>query len=105
MYLIHSGKDGQEDNRKNPVLAYKYLLDAICCGVTYFDEIKAFFNVHIDSLKDEFAKNNPHLTLDMNNTGDINARHVAFCDEMKVNFSGALTKDRMYHRPCGFLND
>jgi len=24
---------------------------------------------------------------------------------MKGNFSAALGRDRMYHRPCGFLND
>jgi len=31
--------------------------------------------------------------------------HDAEYAEMKVTFSGALTKDRMYHRPCGFIND
>ena len=85
--------------------AYRYLLSAITYGVTYFEEIKMYFKLHVDTLKDEFAKNNPHLTLDMSDTDDINARHTAFCDELKVNFSSALGKDRMYHRPCGFLND
>ena len=80
-------------------------MNAITNGVTYFDEIKAYFKLHIDLLKNEFATNNPHLTLDMSNTDDINARHVAHCDEMKVNFGAALGKDRMYHRECGFLND
>lgn len=41
----------------------------------------------------------------MNNTEDIVARHNAFIDEMKGNFSAALGKDRLHHRPCGFLND
>ena len=31
--------------------------------------------------------------------------HDAEFAEMKVAFSGALTKDRMYQRPCGFIND
>jgi len=64
-----------------------------------------YFKLHVDQLKDDFAKSNPHLTLDLNNTDDIIARHSAFLDELKVNFSSALGKERMYHRPCGFLND
>lgn len=105
MYLIHSGTPGQDEKYKDPVKAYRFLLDAIYTGVTYFDEIKAYFSLHVDALKDTFSKNNPHLTLDLNNNDDIKARHNAFVDELKVNFSSALGKDRMYHRPCGFLND
>ena len=36
---------------------------------------------------------------------DIKNMHQAYISELKVNFSTALGKDRMYHRPCGFLND
>lgn len=36
---------------------------------------------------------------------DILNIHDAEIEEMKVNFSTALGKDRLYHRPCGFLND
>lgn len=39
------------------------------------------------------------------NKKDILNMHDAEYAEMKVTFSGALTKDRMYHRPCGFIND
>jgi len=80
-------------------------LDAIYTGVTYFDEIKAYFKKHVDVLKNEFQKLNPHLNLNMDDTDDINARHNAACDELRTNFSAALGKERMYHRPCGFLND
>lgn len=31
--------------------------------------------------------------------------HEAFIGELKVGFSTALGKDRLYNRPCGFLND
>ena len=31
--------------------------------------------------------------------------HDAFVGELKVKFSAALGKDRLYNRPCGFLND
>jgi len=47
--------------------AYRYLLDGIYTGVTYFDEIKDYFKTNIDELAGEFAKNSPHLTLDMEN--------------------------------------
>ena len=54
MYLIHSGGPGQDDNKKDPVKAYRYLLDAILTGVTYFEEAKAYFKKHVDVLKDVF---------------------------------------------------
>lgn len=50
---------------KDAKSAYRYLLDAIYTGVTYFEEIKDYFKNNIDVLAEEFAKNNPHLTLDM----------------------------------------
>ena len=65
-------------------------MDAIYTGVTYFEEAKAYFSKHVDVLKTEFEKNNPHLTLDLNDENDIKARHGAFVDELKVNFSTAL---------------
>jgi len=38
LFLIHSGKEGQVDDYKNPDKAYNYLVKAIQHGVTYFDE-------------------------------------------------------------------
>lgn len=75
--MIHSGKEGQDQKYKDVKTAYRYLLDAIYSGVTYFDEIKSFFKDNVDVLADEFAKNNPHLPLDMANKEDIIARHAA----------------------------
>lgn len=31
--------------------------------------------------------------------------HDAFISEIKIQFSSCLGKDRLYNRPCGFLND
>ena len=31
--------------------------------------------------------------------------HDAFVNEIKVDFSAALSKDRLYHKPAGFIND
>jgi len=45
--------------------------------VTYFDEAKRFFKENVGVLAGEFAKNNPHLTLDMAKSEDIIARHGA----------------------------
>lgn len=36
---------------------------------------------------------------------DILNMHDAGLGEIKSTFSNALSKDRMYHRPCGFIND
>lgn len=36
---------------------------------------------------------------------DVLNMHKASMNEIKVGFSAALNKDRLYHRPCGFVND
>jgi TPR repeat protein len=38
LFIIHSGKTGQDPAFKNPEKAYGYLMQAIFNGVTYFDE-------------------------------------------------------------------
>ena len=110
LYLIHSGKQGQEDDRKDPVKAYRYLLNAIFRGVTYFDEATAFFSTHFDELAREFINMRGYtITLDEKITAEQKQEvlkiHEAFLIEMKNSFSDALRKDRLYNRPCGFLND
>lgn len=39
------------------------------------------------------------------NKKDIQNMHDAFINELKIQFSAGLGKDRLYNRPCGFLND
>ena len=36
---------------------------------------------------------------------DILNMHEAFVNEIKNDFSAALSKDRLYHKPAGFIND
>ena len=81
-------------------------MNAICLGVTYFDEIRSFFKDNYDVLAPIFVKEK-NLALEINDTTkqDIVNIHNANIDELKVNFSAALGKDRIYHRPCGFCND
>jgi hypothetical protein len=45
------------------------------------------------------------MELTKDNKKDIINMHTATVNEWKNNFSAALNKDRLYHKPCGFLND
>lgn len=56
MYLIHSGKEGQEDDKKNPVVAYGHLMNALMNGITYFDELIQYFKDNYDVLAPEYIK-------------------------------------------------
>lgn len=91
---------------KDEVKAYNYLMQAIVRGVTFFEEIIAYFKIHFKKLAPEFIKQK-NLKVEMNadTEKDILNMHEAFIGELKVSFSAALGKDRLYHRPCGFLND
>jgi len=75
-------------------------------GVTYFDEVIAFFKDNYDELAPAFVKAK-NLPVQINNDSkkEILNMHDAFVGELKVAFSAALGKDRLYHKPCGFLND
>lgn len=89
-----------------PDVAYSYLLEAITSGVTYFDEAVKYFKEHYDLLAPIYVKNkNLPVEVKDETKKDILNMHDAFINELKVNFSTALSKDRMYHKPCGFLND
>lgn len=109
LYLIHSGKEGQSQELKDPIKAYRYLLNAINRGATFFEEAVSFFRSNYKELVDEFIKIN-NLTLATQDDSEesknnIINMHDAFINELKTNFSSALSKDRLYNRPCGFLND
>ena len=106
LFLIHSGKEGQDASKKNPEVAYTNLMNAICNGVTYFDEAVQFFNDNYDVLAPVYVKSKGlPVEVKKETENDIKNMHQAYISELKVNFSTALGKDRMYHRPCGFIND
>ena len=104
LYLIHSGKEGQSEAHKDVIKAYNYLMGAIISGVTHFDEIISYFKTNYAVLSANFirSKNVPE---ELQKEAEILKMHDAFIGELKVSFSAALSKDRMYHRPCGFIND
>ena len=106
LYLIHSGKDEQDLTYKNVEAAYTYLLNALIRGVTFFDEMVAFFRQNYAELAPLYLKNqNLQIEVNEENEKNILNMHEAWVGELKVGFSTALGKDRLYHRPCGFLND
>jgi hypothetical protein len=81
-------------------------MQGIYNGVTYFDEAIQFFSDNYSVLAPIYIKTkNLPVEVKPENEKDIKNMHQAFISELKVNFSTALGKDRMYHRPCGFLND
>ena len=91
---------------KDVQLAYNYLIKGITYGVTYFDEAIAYFKEHYDALAPAWvALKKISLEVKEENKKDILNMHDAELAEMKGSFSAALSKDRMYHRPCGFIND
>jgi len=106
LYLIHSGKEGQDAALKNATKAYHYLMEAIIRGVTYFDELLALFAANYAELAPVYIKEKGiDVEIKEDNKKDILNMHDAFVGELKTNFSAALGKDRLYNRPCGFLND
>ena len=106
LYMIHSGKENQDPKKKDAIVAYNHLLNGLFSGVTFFDEVRACFKDNYDVLAPVYVKEKG-LGMEINDTTkqDIVNIHNAFIDELKVNFSAALGKDRMYSRPCGFCND
>ena len=36
---------------------------------------------------------------------DMQNIHKGYCEELKKTFSDALGKDRLYHLPCGYVDD
>jgi len=81
-------------------------MNAVYRGVTYFDEVIAFFTANYSELAPSFLEHKGlKVEVTADNQKDILNMHDAFIGELKVSFSAALGKDRLYNRPCGFLND
>ena len=106
LYLLYSGKENQPQEMKNPELAYNWLMKGIYGGCTMFDEAIEFFKEHYAVLAPNYVKTKKiPIEVKPETQQDIQNMHEANIKELKSAFSTALGKDRMYHRPCGFLND
>lgn len=106
LFLIQSGREGQDPKYKNVAEAYKWLIRGTQNGATFFDDANAFFKEHYDALAPAFVDlKKLGLTVEEKNKADIMNMHNATVNEAKNDFSACLGKDRLYHKPCGFLND
>ena len=66
----------------------------------------AFFKDNYDVLAPNYVKvKKLSVEIKDDTRQDILNMHDAGLGEIKSTFSNALSKDRMYHRPCGFIND
>jgi len=107
LHLLKSGFDGQDDNFRDVQGSYDWLVKGIQNGATFFDEAIKYFKSNFEELAPSFLKLRK-LDLDYTDkskNAEILNLHDAGIIEMKNDFSTSLGKDRLYHKPCGFLND
>jgi hypothetical protein len=108
LFLLHSSGTMNTTPKAlvNVQLAYDYLIKAIGTGVTYFDDAVAYFKKNYAVLAPAYVKAKKlGVEITPETEKDILNMHDAALGEIKISFSAALGKDRMYHRPCGFIND
>lgn len=82
-------------------------MKAISNGATFFEDAAKYFKDHYEDLAPVYIKQKG-IDIDASkeeNKTDISNMHIAYINEMKNDFSSSLSKDRLYHRPCGFIND
>ena len=71
-----------------------------------FDALHLLFKENYDELAKVFIDNKkPSALIDKDNKQEVENLHEAYVNEMKNSFSQALNKDRLYHRPAGFLQE
>lgn len=100
--MLYSKSEGKIDLVK----AYRQLHKAVNHGVTYFDQLHAFFKENFAALKEVFCSiRAPPATIDRNDQSQLINLHEAMINDMKTTFMAALGKDRMYKRPSGAVTD
>jgi hypothetical protein len=102
LFLLFS----REEEKKDPRIAYKHLIKAVTMGVTFFDEMNAYFKDNYDLISPDFIKvRKPAADPTAEVKQEILNLHEAYVNELKINFMAALGRDRMYKRPCGSVTD
>jgi len=97
--LIHSAEG-------HVAKAHDYLIKAILLGVTYFEEAVAYFKKHIDELGPLHVKSKQiPIEFKEETRQEVLNMYTAWINELKNDFSAALTKDRLYSKPAGFITD
>jgi hypothetical protein len=75
-------------------------------GVSQFYLLHQLFKEHQDELTPVFLANKPPSSLvDKDDKTQILNLHEAYVNEIGTTFSAALSKDRLYKRPVGFLEE
>jgi len=88
------------------VKAYQQLIKAVNRGVTFFDELHAYFKENQAALTDTFCTiRAPPATVDRTDQTQLLNLHEAMINDLKSSFMNALGKDRMYKRECGAVTD
>jgi hypothetical protein len=96
----------EEGPKRDVKKAYHYFEKALLRGVSFFDEYQDFFKKNYDELVAIFITNKkPSSLIDKDNKQEVTNLHEAYVVDLRNSFSSALTKDRMYQRPVGFLQD
>ena len=102
LHLLYSGVE----EKKDLVKAYSQLYKAVTRGVTYFDQLHAFFKANFDALAPVFCQlRAPPASVDRSDRTQMENLHEAMINDMKTQFMAALGRDRMYKRPCGAVSD
>jgi hypothetical protein len=99
---IHS----QEEGFKDPKKAYYNLEKAVLNGVSNFDDLHHIFKENYDDLAAVFLSHRPPSALvNKDDKAQVLNLHEAYINELKGTFSAALSKDRLYQRAAGFIED
>ena len=86
-------------------MAYKNLCKAVTKGVTFFDQMNAYFKENYDELAPVFLETKKPNGITVENKNEVQNLHDAYVKEIQDSFMAALARDRMYKRPCGSVTD
>lgn len=106
LFLIYSGRENEDQKLADFQKAYGYIMKALQYGVTNYDDAINYFKQHYSELAPSFVRTKKlPLEVTQETQVDILNMHDAVVNEIKNDFSAALGKDRLYHKPAGFIND
>lgn len=107
LYLVYSEMEDEANKTKNIQTAYTWLIKSLNYGVTQYDDAINYFKKHFSHLNEWYValKKLPLDATSQESQADVLRIHEANVNEIKNDFSAALGKDRLYHKPAGFIND
>lgn len=95
-----------EESIKDVKKAYYYLEKAVLNGMSQFDDLHHIFKENQEVLTPIFLANKkPSTLVDKDNKDQVLNLHESYVNELKTTFSSALSKDRLYQRAAGFIEE